>query len=102
MNDEGIRMYEVESSNVEAIGFTLDNATAARLALAAVSGEVRDPPMEEAAVVGTMCIRFKGGRTYEYRNVPAFVYIMIANAPSVGSVVQLFKKGRFMKDYRQV
>jgi len=34
--------------------------------------------------------------------VPAFVYVLIANAPSVGSVVQLFKGGRFMADFHQV
>ncbi len=102
MTDENIRMHEVESSNVEAIGFALDNATAKRLALIAASGEESDMPMAEAAVVGTMCIRFKGGRTYEYENVPAFVYTLIANDPSIGGVVQLFKKGRFMEDYHQV
>jgi hypothetical protein len=49
-----------------------------------------------------MRIRFTGARTYEYQNVPAFVYALIADAPSIGSVVQLFKRGRFMEDYHQV
>lgn len=102
MDDEGIRMHAVESSNVEAIGFALDDATAMHLALIAISGAESDLSTAEAAVVGTMCIRFKGGRTYVYENVPAFVYVLIANAPSVGSVVQQFKKGRFMADYHQI
>ncbi len=101
MTDENIRMHEVESSNVEAIGFRLDNATAKRLALAAAYGAESEVLLAEAAV-GTMRIRFKGGRTYEYSDVPTFVYVLIANDPSIGGVVQLFKKGRFMEDYHQV
>jgi hypothetical protein len=94
-------MHEVESSNVEALGFRLDSDAAKRLVMAAAYGaESAVLAAEEAA--GTMRIRFTGGRTYEYENVPAFVYTLIANAPSVGSVVQLLKRGRFMEDYRQV
>jgi hypothetical protein len=98
---EHIRMHDVESSNVEALGFRLDSAPAKSLALAAAYGAESAVLTAEEAT-GTMCIRFTGGRTYEYRNVPAFVYTLIANAPSIGSVVQLFKRGRFMADFRQV
>jgi len=98
---ENIRMHEVKSSNVEALGFRLDSDSAKRLALAAAYG-AEDAVLTAVEAKGTMRIRFTGGRTYEYRNVPSFVYVLIANAPSIGSVVQLFKKQRFMADVRQV
>jgi len=98
---ENIRMHEVKSSNVEAVGFRLDSAPTKRLALAAAYG-AEDAVITAVESKGTMRIRFTGGRTYEYRSVPAFVYVLIANAPSIGSVVQLFKRGRFMQDYREV
>jgi hypothetical protein len=98
---EKFRMHAVESTNVEALGFRLDSAAAKTLALTAAYGAESDELTAEEAT-GTMRIRFAGGRTYEYENVPAFVYALIANAPSVGSVVQLLKRGRFMEDYHQV
>ncbi len=100
---DDIRMHEVKSSNVEAIGFAFDSATVKRLTLAAGYGAGSDVLKEQAAPeVGTMGIRFKGGRTYVYENVPAFVYVLIANDLSVGGAVQLFKKSPFMADYHQV
>jgi hypothetical protein len=101
ISTEVIRMHDVESANVEALGFRLDNASAKRLALAAAYGAESQVLLAEGAT-GVMRIRFTGARTYEYQDVPAFVYTLIANAPSIGSAVQLLKRGRFMEDYHQI
>lgn len=98
---ENIRMHAVESSNVEALGFRLDSDSAKRLALAAAYGAESAVLTAEEAV-GTMCIRFTGGRIYEYDGVPAWVYALIDGAPSIGSMVQRLKRGRFMQNFRQV
>ena len=98
---ENIRMHRVESSNLVAIGFRLDTSEAKRLLFV-------NPEAEEQAslaatdTLGTMRIRFKGGRTYEYRKVPVTLYALIANAPSHGEVFATFKTSPWLQDYHQV
>lgn len=93
-----IRLHNVTSSNVEALGFCLDPEMAQRIDGAARAQPIGEMPTD-TQTRGTMRIRFTGGRTYDYYDVPVALYALIANAPSIGAAVQAFKRGRFMGDF---
>lgn len=60
----GIRMFEVESSAVKAIGY----------------GD------------GSLLVHFNSGRVYEYKSVPAEEFIKLINADSIGKHINAYIK----------
>lgn len=45
-------------------------------------------------------IEFKNGKTAVYQDVPSDVANLVVNAPSVGSAIHTFLKGRFAFGYK--
>ena len=69
-----MEMKEVESSNVQAVGF-----------------EAGDPDTD----IGTLHVRFNNGLTYEYAEVPAFLAEELFESDSIGRFVNLNLRSKF-------